>query len=672
MKKLAKYLFLVPMMTGMLLSSCSGEKTAASMKGEQTLLNKERLEDLVKAPEFPLGLDWLNTDKPLSMEGLRGKIVLIDFWTYCCINCIHVLEDLKRLEDKYPEELVVVGVHSAKFENEKETGSIRQAILRYDIKHPVVNDPELILWRQYGVRAWPTLVLINPRGRVIRIQSGEDIFDLFDALIRETIQYFEARGELVRSPLDLALEEASKPQSLLSFPGKIKADPASNRLVITDSNHHRIVVTTSTGEILDIIGSGREGNTDGDFETAEFDHPQGTFLKGDRLYIADTENHLVRLANLKTRQVTTILGNGTLATRRNQPGRGTGLSLNSPWDLLIHENRLYIAMAGAHQIWKMDLETFRAQPYAGTGVEALIDGPLGRAALAQPSGITADNHRLYFADSEVSSVRSADLHPRGNVETIIGEDLFEFGDVDGSNRVARLQHPLGAVYHDSLLYVADTYNSKIKVVDPVKKTSHTLAGTGKHGNKDAGFKEAAFFEPAGITVLDDKLYVADTNNHRIRVLDLKGERVSTLAFSGVEKLAKRRMEIFRGRIVNLQAQTVRAGKGWVAFSVNLPGEYKFTTQAPSNLMWKSSDPQALDFQTGEKAGVSGPIEFPYRIAMKAKSGGDSDLTFDAVVYYCRKDSTLCLFERVQVVLPVSVTDTGQNMLRVTVDLQPKG
>ena len=241
------------------------------------------------------------------------------------------------------------------------------------------------------------------------------------------------------------------------------------------------MIATPEGEILEVIGSGRQGQQDGSFEEAEFFHPQGTYLDGDILYIADTENHTIRKANLTTRMVETILGCGRQANTHNEPGYGTNVCLNSPWDVVKVGEKLYIAMAGPHQLWEADVNTLDAKPYAGSAREARIDGPLLQAALAQPSGITTDGKKLYFADSEVSSIRSADLDPRGKVETIIGEDLFEYGDIDGGRDKARLQHPLGVTYYDGKLYVADTYNSKIKIIDPVKKTSTTYAGTGKSG-----------------------------------------------------------------------------------------------------------------------------------------------------------------------------------------------
>ena len=245
------------------------------------------------APDFPASLEWLNTARPLSLADLRGKVVLLDFWTYCCINCMHIIPDLKKLERKYAQELIVIGVHSAKFENEKQTSNIREAIKRYEIEHPVVNDKDFQVWRSYGARSWPTLILINPHGRIIGAHSGEGIYDLFDQVIGATVQHFDAKGAIDRRPINFQLEKDKSPRSILSFPGKITADQPSKRLFFTDSNHNRVIVAAFDGQILECIGGGNAGLKDGLFEAAKFFRPQGICYdsKSDRIYVADTENH---------------------------------------------------------------------------------------------------------------------------------------------------------------------------------------------------------------------------------------------------------------------------------------------------------------------------------------------------------------------------------------------
>ncbi|MBL0176600.1 MAG: redoxin domain-containing protein [Ignavibacteria bacterium] len=491
------------------------------------------LEGAVHAPEFPAQLEWLNTDAPRPLASLRGKFVLLDFWSYCCINCLHILPDLAKLEARYADELVVIGVHSGKFETERGTNSIRNAIMRYGIAHAVVNDADYEVWNAYAVHGWPTTVLITPAGRIISQRSGEGVFEEIDPILRKAIAYFDAKGELKRSPAHVTLETSKLPAAALSFPGKISSDEKSGRLFISDTKNNRIIIADASGAVQSVIGGGKKGRRDGGFAEAEFAGPLGTCLAGDILYIADTENHLIRAADLKSGTVRTVLGTGRQGYETAFSGRGAAIELASPWDLISLGNTLYIAMAGRHQLWSADLAAFTAAIIAGSGDEARVDGPALEAALAQPSGLTTDGKVLYFADSETSSIRAVNATPGSRVRTIVGEDLFEFGDVDGGAAVARLQHPLGVVWKDGALYVADTYNHKIKRIDPVRRTSTTLAGTGSAGRVDGPRLEAQFDEPSGICALGNALYIADTNNHCIRVLDLATGVVSTLALTNL-------------------------------------------------------------------------------------------------------------------------------------------
>jgi thiol-disulfide isomerase/thioredoxin len=481
----------------------------------------------VKAPELDGGVAWLNTDQPIKLKDLRGKIVVLDFWTLCCINCIHTLPDLAKLEKKYENEVVVIGVHSAKFDNEKETQSIRKAILRYEITHPVVNDADMKIWNRYDIHSWPTLCLIDPEGNFVGKAGGEGNYDVLDKNITRLIKTYKEKKTLNEKPMKFALERDR--QGPLFFPGKVVADGPGKRLFIADSTHHRIVITDLDGKKLDIAGVGEAGKADGSFEQASFNDPQGMALKGDTLYVADRKNHLLRALDLKARTVKTIAGIGKQGDDRMGSGPALSMGLNSPWDLYLVGNKLFIAMAGHHQIWVMDLAKNVMSRYAGSGAENIRDGSLTTACFAQPSGLTSDGKMLYVADSEVSAIRALPLDGLGNVQTIVGKGLFDFGDIDGVGREVRLQHALGVVFHEGKLYVADTYNSKLKVIDPAKRSCSAFVG-GSNG----WFTGPTFNEPAGISMWDGKLYVADTNAHRIRVVDLKTKAVTTLPLSGVE------------------------------------------------------------------------------------------------------------------------------------------
>jgi thiol-disulfide isomerase/thioredoxin len=661
---------------GLLLIACflwlSFSTSGATLQGGQDKVPE--YEGKVNAPDFPEGIAWLNTDRPLSLRELRGKVVLLDFWTYCCINCMHVIPDLKRLERKYANELVVIGVHSAKFTNERDTDNIRQAILRYEIEHPVVNDKDMAVWQQYAVRGWPTLMLIDPAGKVVGGQSGEGTYDLFDQAISKLIKTFDARGQLDRSPLKLKLERHRAPTSMLAFPGKVLADEKTKQLFIADSNHNRIVVVSlEDNAVKETVGAGEAGYSDGDFESATFDHPQGMAFdaQSNTLYVADTENHAIRAVDFNKRAVATIAGTGEQSRQRvTFGGQGKQIALNSPWDLTLHDGLLYIAMAGPHQLWRMNPKTGGIAPYAGSGREARIDGPLDSAALAQPSGITTDGKKLYFADSEVSSVRSADLDPGGRVETIVGEDLFEFGDKDGKGAAVRLQHPLGVVYHEGALYVADTYNNKIKRVSPKDKTSETFAGTGEGALRDG--ERAAFDEPGGLSVAFGKLYVADTNNHAIRVADLKTRRVETLQIKGLERLRPRaKAAQFAGETVQLPAQEIEPGDATLTVRLELPKGYKLNALAPSSLK-VTSQGKAADLGTGGQAVFRNP-QFPVSVPIKAAEG-EAVIQADFVIYYCEAEKeSLCYFKEVLLNIPARVKKgAGGNRLSANYRLQIEG
>jgi thiol-disulfide isomerase/thioredoxin/sugar lactone lactonase YvrE len=473
----------------------------------------------VRAPDFPAGFTWLNTDHPLSLKELRGRVVVLDFWTYCCINCQHILPDLAFLEEKYAgAPFTVIGVHSAKFDNEQEPANIRDAILRHGIQHPVVVDEDHTIWDAYGVRGWPTLVLLDPRGYVLGGVSGEGHRDLLDSTIAQVLDAYGEKGLLSSAALTLPLERDLRPITALSYPGKVLADAASNRLCIADSGYHRIIISDLDGRPLEVIGTGTPGRDDGPFEMATFHSPQGMLLVDNVLYVADTENHLIRRLDLEARTVQTVAGTGAQGRGRERGGPALQTPLNSPWDLCALAGQIYIAMAGPHQIWRFDPAGGEVAVFAGSGGEARIDGPAHEAAFAQPSGIATDGRQLFVADSEISSVRVVSTGQQPSVQTLAGGDLFAFGDQDGVGDTVRLQHPLGIAHADGVLYLADTYNHKIKRVDPVSGAVLTLLGDGTAG--DAGGERPRFREPGGLSVAADRLYIADTNNHRIQVADL--------------------------------------------------------------------------------------------------------------------------------------------------------
>ena len=439
---------------------------------------------------------------------------------------MHIFPQLRKLEEKYQEELVVVGVHSAKFTSEKDTANIEKAIRRLELEHPVVNDKDFRVWSQYSARAWPTLYVVDPEGNILGRHEGEITFDAFDRVIGDMITEFEVRGTLDRTPIP-GLSVHKEEGGTLSFPSKIIADEKGSRLFVSDSNHNRVLSISLDGKILDVIGGGDVGLEDGDYADAKFHHPHGLTLSGDSLYVADTENHAIRRINLRERRVETIAGTGEQARTFHDGGVGS-VALNSPWDLTCLDGMLYIAMAGFHQLWVMHLESGYVGPFAGSGREGIKDGSLRNAMLAQPTGIDTDGDTIYFADSETSAVRTATRGESGKVNTLVGTGLFDFGDKDGVGDRALLQHVQGVCWHEGMLYITDTYNNKIKRIEPLTQAVVSFTGLGDTGFEDGPAREALFYEPEGLAIANGKMYIADTNNHAIRVATLSTGSVSTL------------------------------------------------------------------------------------------------------------------------------------------------
>ena len=596
----------------------------------------------VRAPEITGGRGWLNTDRPLSLAALKGKVVLLDFWTYGCINCIHIIPDLKRLEAKYANELVVIGVHSAKFQNEKDTENIRRIILRYELEHPVYNDSEFAVWQSYGVRAWPTQVLIDPAGYVVGAVSGEGNYDVIDRAVATLVEDFRKRGELNEQPLKLVLERAKVGDLPLAFPGKIIADAVSDRLFIADSNHNRIVVTKLDGTLVQTIGTGERGAADGSFERATFYRPQGLAKDGDIVYVADTENHLIRSINLKTQTVETIAGTGKQSLEYFKQGPARSIALSSPWDLQLVGQTLYIAMAGPHQIWKLDLDKGEVSTFAGSGREARLDGSLLQAGFAQPSGITTDGKMLYVADSEANIIRAIDI-AGGEVKTLVGGDLFEFGDVDASGDEVRLQHPLGLISVGDKLLIADTYNHKIKELDPKRRLVRTLVGTGKPGQADGS--SPSFYEPGGLAVANGKLYVADTNNHAVRVVDLKTKATTTLKIEGlappvVTTTSAQNSEAPNAEETKLPAQKLRAGaEANLLITVDLPAGYHLNPAAPQRYSVSADNGKVISIEERNASRSARDLKLPLRIPFRSGDAGAANLRIQVTLFYCREDNT---------------------------------
>ncbi|MEM6902788.1 MAG: thioredoxin-like domain-containing protein, partial [Pseudomonadota bacterium] len=491
-------------------------------------ISPDNMLGVVRAPEINRdGLTWFNVPEPLSLQDLEGRVVILDFWTLCCINCIHVAETLRLVEKAFPEEVVVIGVHSPKFDAEKDDDRLRQAILRYGIKHPVIHDPDRVLWEQYAVKAWPTLVFLSPQGTVIGMHSGEPELNEMLRAVNEVLDKFKMEGLI--EPMALDTERERPGYSRLLHPAKIKPLylDGERYWALADSGHSQIVLLNDDGEEVERYGNGRRGFEDGPAERARFRRPQGLIGGDGVIYVADTGNHAIRAIDLNTDTVRTIAGIG----KRGAPlegGQTPGLQtpLASPWDLTIADDQLYFANAGTHQLGVIDLSDGMVRRLVGTGGENLRDGTPAEALLAQPSGlaITEDEDMLLFVDAETSALRSVELAHDEQVGTLVGKGLFSYGHENGRFNDALMQHPLAvADGGDRNLYIADSYNDAIRVVDVIAGEVYDLDDP---NHPDGAFDCAdatciALSEPAGLWCDgENRLLVVDTNNHRVLEYDL--------------------------------------------------------------------------------------------------------------------------------------------------------
>ena len=653
-RSLTNRLVLTVLAVSIVLASCTPSADTDTGTSTSTTTTQPSVAGTVDAPEFPEGLDWINTAEPITLNQLKGKVVVLDFWTYGCINCIHVIPDLKRLEEEFADELVVIGVHSAKFTNEGRTENLVDIVQRYEVTHPVVNDKDFQIWSTWGINAWPTTAVIDPAGRAVGIRPGEGVYAALQPVIAALVAEFDASGAINRTPTEFALEATTSPARPLRYPGKILA--VDGRLWISDTGHHRIIeVDPATGDVREVWGSGTSGFMDGERQAASFNSPQGLSLDPDtnRIYVADVGNHAVRTIDLETGEVSTLVGDGTIGW----PPVGGALGdtrLNSPWDVEYKDGFIYVANAGSHQIWAIDLGRERVAPLIGNATEGTLNGSFETANLAQPSGLAlSDRGELFFADSESSSIRVG-LLLTGHTDLVVGSDatLFDFGDVDGVGNRARLQHPLGvALDGASTLYVADTYNSKLKRIDLENGGIETWLGD------TSGWRDGTsplFNEPGGLSYDGGVLYVADTNNHAIRLVDAVTGDTGTLVLKGIEQFEP--PAAFAGGVTTLDAVRGPAGPGSLVIDYRLPAGHKVNDEAPSSVIVSSGDNvlRLIDGQGGDITGTDLPRTIPIEL-----TEGQSTVLIDVTLVYCEEVAqSLCFIDRMRYEIPVNIGEAG--------------
>ncbi|MFE7133863.1 NHL domain-containing thioredoxin family protein [Streptomyces sp. NPDC057638] len=609
----------------------------------------------VRAPELVGAGGWLNTGgKELTLADFRGRILILDFWTFCCINCLHVLDELRELEERHRDTTVVVGVHSPKFVHEADHRAVVDAVERYEVHHPVLDDPELATWKQYAVRAWPTLVVIDPEGYVVAQHAGEGHAHAIEALVTELEAVHEAKGTLRRGDGPYVAPEPAATE--LRFPGKVLRLPSGNFLV-SDSTRHQLVELAADGEsLVRRIGSGERGLADGDADSARFNEPQGlAALPDGTVAVADTVNHALRRFDPATGETTTLAGTGRQwwqGSATSGPAREVDLS--SPWDLAWWRGELWIAMAGTHQIWVYDPEARAVRVAAGTTNEGLLDGPAAEAWFAQPSGLAAAGERLWIADAETSALRWIEASEPGGagrasgsssaveytVRTAVGTGLFDFGHRDGEAGQALLQHPLGVTaLPDGSVAVSDTYNHALRRYDPVSGRVTTLA--------------TDLREPSGAVLLGGEdtgeIVVVESARHRLTRLRLPEEAVR------VDPVAHR---------TRRAATDVAPGALRLDVVFQAPAGQKLDTRyGPSTRLVVSSTPPEL-LVSG--AGTGTGLDRELVVDATAVPGGEGVLHVSAMAASCDDDPNepypACHVHQQDWGVPVRVTPGGVTRL----------
>lgn len=461
---------------------------------------------LPSAPEFHAGLEWVNSPPP-TLRAARGRIVVLGFWHAGSAWCQTLLDDLRFIHGKHADGVSVFGIHTPKFEAERSGRVVQKSINQHGVRFPIANDIDFVTWQHYGIRAWPSLVMIDQHGQVVEVDSGEMRREDLDRRIAQLLEEAGARDERVYD----VVPPVHKPEARLplSFPSGIAV--TQNHLYLADTAHHRILECNHEGRILRQFGSGNPGFLDGSSVEALFQSPRGVVVLKDMLYVADTGNHAVRRVRLLDGDVDTLAGNGRpgLPTAA-MSGPPAEMLLNAPWSLVGNFDRLYIAMAALQQVWEFDLSRRGMRPLAGSGRLGLVDGVALGATLAQPAGLALVQQTLYVADSAASAIRSVHLG-NGTVQTLVGHGLYDFGDQDGTRSAARLQYPLSIALdpRSPLLWIADTYNNALRML---------RLGGGDLRRFDVEYR---LQEPAALAASSGALWIANTNAHEIVRVDLE-------------------------------------------------------------------------------------------------------------------------------------------------------
>jgi len=603
-------------------------KTAATthVDAPKTRVKLPEVKDRLELPGFDGATGWVNVEHPPTKADLDGRVVLVDFWTSCCINCLQTLPALAAMERRFDgKPFTVIGVHAPKFDGESSPLRLENVVRELGIRHAVAVDSNMAIWRSWGVRAWPTLLVLDARGRAVWADTGEPDTDELAAVIESALADGASRGELASGPATFVKPGAPSP-GVLSFPTEV-ASLGAGRVAVADTGHDRVVVLGKNGVIEQVAGSGDAGFQDGDLAHASFRSPHGIAARGDVVYVADTGNHAIRAIDLAKETVSTVAGTGVIGEHPLAPGDAPAreVALRSPWDVLFMGDQLVVALAGSHQLATFDPAKGTLAWLAGSGRENIVDGGFVQAAFAQPSALATDGKLLYVADSETSSVRAVDLAAH-RVTTVVGTGLFDFGDVDGDKARARFQHPLGLAFLNGSLFVSDTYNEKLRRVDP------------KTGETSTVVTQEPLHQPTGIVVVDGRLLIADSHADGLLRVDPKsGDAQVLVAIDRAPRVAiDPRDPVENGGHADVPA----SGRAIATLGLSTPPGTHLNLEAPVKLSWVVLDGVVVGERAIKLPGKDAKRGVPFEIGM-AEGAKDGSLKGVLEAVLCDDAKTVC-------------------------------
>lgn len=620
------------LLTLAVLSACATKTSSRPIDPNAPL--RERLQSS-PAPDPASGKGtWAGVDRPLRLhEELQGRVVLLAFWTPSSISCTQTLPTLAALQARFADQpFTVVGVVTGKFDAEHDAGLAQAALARAGVAFPLVMDPDYFLWSSYGAKGWPTLALIDPEGFVVAMEGGEPEPRVLEFAIDNLLKDGARRGVLAKAPPAWKDAPLPAPPGPLAFPTKVAA-LEGGRFAVADTGHHRVLVFGAKGELLHVVGSGLRGLADGALAEAAFDGPEGLAAQGEVLFVADAGNHVVRKVDLAAGRVGTVAGIGELGRgQRELKGPGVTTALRSPWDVAVSGDWLFIAMAGSNQVWRLSLSTGNVEPWLGTGEEDFVDGAATAAKLARPSGVAVSGTSVVVADSGASAVRQAHV-ASGDVSTLAGQGLFTFGDADGAKADARLQFPLGVAALDGAVYVADTYNGKIR---RLKDGAVTTVASG-------------LARPQGLAAVGDRLLVADTDANRLVWVDPESGALEPVALPEVPAPAS---GVVRPALT-LKRATVRAGAGALRLTIPAPQNEAFSADAPVRFVVAAASTKLTGDAKLERKDDALRLELPLDTA------GAGEVSIDLDVYTVPQGKPYTRLRRVTLRVPLAVSgDAG--------------